>query len=171
MNMDELPEENGYQVKEIAGKSGQLVRIYTKKPKRGGHVVRERRDGAYGIRGDDMVDDDEVSASEKRILCFIVPESPELPYPLRELPMWRGKPAMEYVIPEEAREEVFSEVYPFENRPSLSDELFDIHEEKKFKVKDFKVIRQFGRNLLASPYYAKSGGMVVDWLEDELSMF
>ena len=172
MKLDELPEESGYQVKEVPGKSGRYVKIYTEQPKRsGGHVVRERQDGKYGglhgFKGNEVVDEDEVSASEKRILCAIVPESPELPYPLRELRMWRGKPAMEYVIPEEAREKVLKDVYPFEECPALSDELFDIHEEKMFMVKDFKVIRQFGRNLLVSPYFAHSGGMVVDWMDRE----
>jgi len=31
-------------------------------------------------------------------------------------------------------------------------------------VRDFKVIRWHGANIIASPYHAMSGGMLVDWI-------
>ena len=42
-----------------------------------------------------------------------------------------------------------------------------LHEEKNFRVSSFKVIREDNRNYLVSPYYAKSGGMVIDWMEPD----
>ena len=107
---------------------------------------------------------DEMSVEEKRILFKIVDPSPELPFPLRVLEMAHGRPALEYVIPDEAREYVFRELYPFVDVPDLDEERFDLHEERLFCIRDYKVIREAGRNLLVSPYYAHSGGMVVDWI-------
>ncbi len=109
---------------------------------------------------------DEMSVDEKRILFTIVKPSPELPFPLRVLEMAHGRPALEYVIPDEAREYVFRELYPFVEVPDLDEERFDLHEERLFRIRDYKVIREGGRNLLVSPYYAHSGGMVVDWINE-----
>lgn len=49
--------------------------------------------------------------------------------------------------------------------PGIDDVMFDLHEKKEFKVRDFIVIRWHGGNLVASPYFAHSGGMVVDFVE------
>ncbi|MFA5672797.1 MAG: hypothetical protein WC922_10195, partial [Synergistaceae bacterium] len=71
---------------------------------------------------------------------------------------------MEYVIPDADRQKVLEEVYLFQDVPKLDDTLFDLHEEKTFAVRDFRVIRWHGANLLASPYFPRSGGMLVDWV-------
>lgn len=75
--------------------------------------------------------------------------------------------AQEYIIPEDDKAKVLRELYPFENPPSVEDRLFCLHEKKTFRVGDFKVIREDERNYLVSPYYAKSGGMVIDWVTEE----
>ena len=165
--MNGAPDQSEFDVKEIPEKSGCFVKLYSRKAKTCRHMVRESQEdiGEYG--GAPVIDDSEVSAPEKRIMCAIVPETPELPFPMRELPMRHGPTAMEYDIPDEAKEDVLKEVYPFEQCPGLTERRFDIHEEKFFQVSEFKVIRQFGRNLLVSPYYPLSGGMAVDWMNDD----
>ena len=109
----------------------------------------------------------EMSAQEKHVLCVLLPESPELPYPTRELEMAYGPNATEYVIPEERRAEVLRELFPFGECPDIDDTLYDIHERKYFKANEYRVIREYNRNMLVSPYYPISGGMVVDWIPDE----
>ena len=54
-------------------------------------------------------------------------------------------------------------LYPFGEPPAMTQTLMDIHEHKAFVVKDFKVVQQGDYVLLASPYFASSGGSVVDW--------
>jgi hypothetical protein len=39
----------------------------------------------------------------------------------------------------------------------------DIHAEKKFKRRDFMVVREGRMNMLVSPYYFEGGGSVIDW--------
>jgi hypothetical protein len=51
--------------------------------------------------------------------------------------------------------------------PSLEDEMTDIHEDKRFKVKEFCVTREGKSNVLVSPYYFISGGTVIDWWREE----
>lgn len=70
----------------------------------------------------------------------------------------------EYVIPDEEREAVLAQHYPFEGAPNLDDEMEDIHAEKTFRVRDYKLVRENGCNLLVSPYYYESGGSVIDWM-------
>jgi len=72
-----------------------------------------------------------------------------------------------YIIPDEKKEEVLKELYPFIPVPSLEDVMEDIHEEKKFKVKEFCVTREENMNMLVSPYYFKSGGTVIDWWPED----
>jgi len=68
-----------------------------------------------------------------------------------------------YVIPQNKKAEVLKRLYPFVPIPSLEDEMIDIHEDKKFLVKEFCATREGNLNLLVSPYYFKSGGTVIDW--------
>ena len=69
----------------------------------------------------------------------------------------------EYVIPDEDKQKVLEKMYPFEDCPSLEEKQYDIHEEKNFVVKDFKVILADGEDFLVSPYWFSSGGDVTDW--------
>jgi hypothetical protein len=45
--------------------------------------------------------------------------------------------------------------------------MYDLHEEKKFTVRQFRVTREGGMNMLVSPYYPNSGGSVIDWVPAE----
>ena len=92
-----------------------------------------------------------------------------LPYPLVERRTISGVVSEEYEIPEEDRAAVLEQMYPFEGVPDLDEERLDIHCEKRFRVRDFKVVRESGLNYLVSPFYYEGGGTVADWfpVEDE----
>lgn len=105
-----------------------------------------------------------MSTPEKDMLCIIQDEEPPLDYPLHPLKMSYGPDAQEYEIPPEAREAVLRQLYPFNPCPKLTERRLDIHEQKEFVIQDFRVIRERNRNFLVSPYYPRSGGMVVDWM-------
>ena len=45
----------------------------------------------------------------------------------------------EFIIPEEDREIVLEQLYPFSPIPKLTDVLYDLHADKTFVVKDFRV--------------------------------
>ena len=108
---------------------------------------------------------DVMSAMEKRCLQEIMPATEPLPYPTRPLVMSVGPDAQQYVIPKRDKAKVLRELYPFYPVPDINDTKYCLHEEKNFKVASFKVIREDNRNYLVSPCYAKSGGMVIDWID------
>ena len=88
---------------------------------------------------------------------------PPLPYPTR--PVTAGGEAVEeYIIPEGDKAGVLERLYPFDPVPSLDDMMYDLHEEKVFRVGDFRVIRGPVMDMLVSPYYFRSGGTVIDWM-------
>lgn len=113
-----------------------------------------------------------MSTPEKEILCKIVDESPLLEYKLKTLEMPEDyDDELVYDIPDEDKEKVFKEIYPFACAPEMEDVRLDLHSGKKFKVKDYLVIRSRNRNFIVSPYYNEAGGMVVDWITlDEPSL-
>ena len=41
-----------------------------------------------------------------------------------------------------------------------------MHADKTFVVRDFRVTWEHGMNYLVSPYYAESGGTVIDWVDE-----
>jgi len=95
---------------------------------------------------------------------------PRLPFPTRPLKV-RGGIIEEYIIPEEYREEVLKHLYIFVPVPSLDDEMYDLHEDKVFKVRDYRVVRDGGMDMLVSPYYPNSGGSVIDWVPSDDGSF
>ena len=88
----------------------------------------------------------------------------KLAYPLRKAKGPAGETIEFYQIPENEKERVLQELYPFAPIPSMEDTVFDIHEEKTFKVKDFLVMRDHDLNFLVSPFFCRSGGSVLDWI-------
>ena len=62
---------------------------------------------------------------------------------------------------------MLEELYPFSPIPKLTDVLYDLHADKTFVVKDFRVTWEHGMNYLVSPYYAESGGTVIDWVDED----
>ena len=97
------------------------------------------------------------------------PSGPEerLPYPTRKMKAPWGKPLEAYIIPEEDKEKVLKELYPFVDTPSLNTVMLDLHENKCFTVRDYLVIREGKQNYLVSPYFGSTGGSVLDWVDPE----
>ncbi len=89
-----------------------------------------------------------------------------LPYQTRPLVFPNGVSVEEFIIPDEDKEIVLAQLYPFSPIPNLSDILYDLHADKTFLVKDFRVTWEHGMNYLVSPYYPESGGTVIDWVEE-----
>ncbi len=96
-------------------------------------------------------------------------ESPldeRLPYQTRPMYFPNGASVEEFIIPDEDRELVLEQIYPFSPLPKLTDMMYDVHADKKFMVKEFRVTWEHGMNFLVSPYYPESGGTVIDWWDE-----
>jgi len=96
-----------------------------------------------------------------------LPIEPRLPYPTQSLILANGTSVEEFIIPEEDKELVLEQLYPFSPIPKLTDVFFDMHADKTFIVRDFRVTWEHGMNYLVSPYYAESGGTVIDWADED----
>jgi hypothetical protein len=126
---------------------------------RGSSLTLGKNPMIWGIRGADI----RVASHDNRRMH---PEADSpLPFPrhVRVTDNY-GRVSEEYDIPLSAKKKVLQEMYLFQDCPELTDTLFDLHAEKKFKVVDFKVVREGGRNYLVSPYYYESGGTMIDWM-------
>ena len=110
----------------------------------------------------------EMSLSEKAICLKITGSRPELPYPLKDVECADGTVQKVYEIPDADKAKVLTDLCPLLDVPGIYDEMFDLHEGRLFQVRDFLVIRWGGGNLLASPYFPRSGGMLVDWIPPEM---
>ena len=95
-----------------------------------------------------------------------MPIEDKLPYPTRPLVFPDGTSVEEFVIPDEDKEIVLAQLYPFWPIPELIDIVYDLHADKTFVVKDFRVTWEHGMNYLVSPYYPESGGTVIDWMDE-----
>ena len=94
------------------------------------------------------------------------PIEERLPYPTQPMYFPDGTSVEEFIIPDEDKEIVLEQLYPFSPVPKLTDELEDMHVNKKFIVKDFRVTWEHGINYLVSPYYPEGGGTVIDWIDE-----
>ena len=94
------------------------------------------------------------------------PIEERLPYPTRPMYFPDGTSVEEFIIPDEDKEIVLEQLYPFSPVPKLTDELEDMHANKKFVVKDFRVTWEHNMNYLVSPYYPEGGGTVIDWIDE-----
>ena len=94
------------------------------------------------------------------------PIDEKLPYQTRPLFFPNGASVDEFIIPDEDRELVLEQLYPFSPIPKLTDVVYDVHADKTFVVRDFRVTWEHGMNYLVSPYYAESGGTVIDWVNE-----
>jgi len=92
--------------------------------------------------------------------------SPAEKFPYATKPMYfpDGSWVEEFIIPDEDKEIVLEQLFPFSPIPKLTDEIYDLHADKTFIVKDFRVTWEHGINYLVSPYYPESGGTVIDWM-------
>ncbi|OGS13527.1 MAG: hypothetical protein A2234_10450 [Elusimicrobia bacterium RIFOXYA2_FULL_58_8] len=79
-----------------------------------------------------------------------------------------GKSSLEeYIIPDDRKGEVLRRLYPFMPVPALTAYMLDIHEEKLFRVGEFRALRGGAMDWLVSPYFPASGATVLDWLEPD----
>ena len=88
-----------------------------------------------------------------------------LDYPTEKMSMSNGCEVEKYIIPEADREDVLKTLYSFFDVPPLDADMFDLHTQKTFKVRDYIVIREGDGNFLVTPYYAEAGGTVLDWVK------
>lgn len=88
---------------------------------------------------------------------------PRLPFPTKQID-FHGEEIEEYIIPDDQRASVLEVMYLFDPVPSLDEERFDLHSGRLFRVRDYRVTREHGRNWLVSPYYEDGGGTVIDWM-------
>lgn len=109
----------------------------------------------------------EMSLQEKTICLMLTGRPPELLYPLKDVECADGTVQRVYEIPDEDKSKVLADLFPLTDGPGFNDVLFNLHERKSFKVRDFLVIRWGEGNLVASPYFPRSGGMFVDWISPE----
>ena len=101
---------------------------------------------------------------------FSTDENPieeKLPYPTRPMMFPDGTSVEEFIIPEEDKEIVLEQIYPFLPIPKLTDGIYDLHADKTFEVREFRVTWEHGMNYLVSPYYPESGGTVIDWMDED----
>lgn len=118
------------------------------------------------------VNSDEWSAPEKRMMCMIVKESPQIDYPLISEKNAAGGMECVYDISglsNAEKLELFDKHFPFlidevERNEGRYDRYFDLHSGKTYSRAQFGVIRYKGRNLLVSPDYLATGGMAVDMI-------
>jgi len=96
-----------------------------------------------------------------------LPIEERLPYSTQRMYFPDGTWVEEFIIPDEDREIVLEQLYPFAPIPKLTDEMYDIHADKTFLVKEFRVTWERGMNFLVSPYYPDSGGTVIDWMDQD----
>ncbi|MBR1835882.1 MAG: hypothetical protein IJ783_01210 [Kiritimatiellae bacterium] len=91
------------------------------------------------------------------------PEITELPFPT--VKHYCGSEVVEeYVIPDDKRAEVLERLFIFDPVPGLDELVVDIHENRAFRVRDYKVVKDSQGLWLVSPYYFSSGGTVIDWV-------
>ena len=103
------------------------------------------------------------SNAEKEIYMMMKREPmPELPYELKVHHTEEFGDEHYYEIPEEDKQKVLDDLWPFMEKPALNSKCYDIHEEKVVNVKDYFVIRFNERNMIVSPCYFTSGGTVLD---------
>jgi hypothetical protein len=96
-----------------------------------------------------------------------IPIEERLPYPTRPMFFPNGASVEEFIIPEEDKEIVLEQLYPFSPIPKLTDVVYDLHADKTFMIREFRVTWEHGMNYLVSPYYPESGGTVIDWMDED----
>ncbi len=84
---------------------------------------------------------DEMSLQEKAICLALTGRRPELPYPLKEMECADGTVQRINEISDADKAKVLADIYPFADAPAIDGTLFDPHERKPIKVRDFPVIR------------------------------
>ena len=105
------------------------------------------------------------SGNEKALMDNFHMPTELFPDPLRTVESKMFGTVTYYDIPEFEKGKMLKIMYPFSPIPKMNEYYLDIHQDEKFRISDYMLIRDDEKNYLVSPYYPESGGMVVDWLE------
>ena len=105
-----------------------------------------------------------LGAEERFMMLSVTGLQKPLKYPRHPMKMADGQLYEEYDIPASDRRKVLEELYLFDNVPAMDELMLDMHSDTKFKVSEYKAIRQNGGNFLVTPLYAQYGGTLLDWM-------
>ena len=105
------------------------------------------------------------SGNEKKLMDRFEMPDELFPYPIKTIESNILGTVSYYDIPDSDKGKILKIMYPFWPIPRMNDYYLDIHENKKFRVSDYMLIREDSKNYVVSPYYPHSGGMAVDWME------
>ena len=130
--------------------------------------IESAQDIVTGPQSKTIFTQEETSIQEKDMLIYISRDFPamrkRLKYPLKTTADGNDQ---EYEIPAKDLEKTLKLVCPFDMNFSPEAEFVDIHESKLVKAKDLRIIICHGVNMIISPYYAHSGGTLVDLVDPE----
>ena len=106
----------------------------------------------------------QIGKYERDMITQIMGLLPKMEFATRRRRKSDGVMVDVYDIPDSKKADLLEELYPFSPSPRLDDTLFDFHEGRSFKVRDFMIVREDNSNFAVSPYYLHRGGNVLDWL-------
>lgn len=110
-----------------------------------------------------------MSEKEKSIIREYMDAQPPLPFPARQVETCDGGAVFMYEIPESEIGAVLEQLYFLEPVPGMDDMILDVHENKRFRFREARVVREDGYNFIVSPFYPVSGGTILDFAgEDDL---
>lgn len=106
----------------------------------------------------------EYSKNEKFVLCEVISKEKKLPFDLEPVTCANG--AVEYMYKNDPGF-VRAAVMACKETKLLFDmkEIYDIHSKQVVTIEQLRILRYKGRNIVVSPYYTKSGGMLVDLID------
>lgn len=106
----------------------------------------------------------EWSKDEKFVMCQMIPKERLLAFELEPVTCANG--AVEYLYKVEPNHVRAALMACREPKKLLGlSEIPDLHSRKLVTVDELRILRYKGRNLVVSPYYAESGGMLVDLID------
>jgi len=108
---------------------------------------------------------DEWSKDEKFVLCQMIPKERILPFALEPITCANGAVEYLYKISPTRIRAALELCHGTEGLLDTKKEIFDLHSKKTVTVDDLRILRYKGRNIVVSPYYAESGGMLVDLID------
>ena len=113
---------------------------------------------------------DNWSAQEKDVIKGLQPEAPELPYRKEIVTCKDGSKCRLYKIPQEDVLKIINEIFPYELHKQFTknSKVYDLHSRNTYNVTELRILRWSRRNVVVSPDYPNTGGMVVDLMPPEM---
>ena len=110
---------------------------------------------------------DRMSEKEKSIIREYMGEQNPLPFPMELVETSDGGSVKMYDIPEDRVKEILEQLYFLEPVPAMDDMILDVHENKRFRFREARVVREGKYNFIVSPFYPVSGGTILDFAGDD----